>query len=107
MLLVLSIGQVFAKDYWVYTDNSGDKFYITAEQSDFRPGYGDKHATMKIVRPNGDFIIDRWNFSYDEGEWYYGQRGKKGSSYLVRKYPHAQATLNFGLAHWTRNGFVE
>ena len=60
-----------------------------------------------MVRSNGHVTKVTWSFGYDEGNWYYGVKGKKGGSSLVRSCPPAQATLNFGLEHWDRSGFVE
>ena len=101
-------GTVDAKDYWVYTDNNtGSKFYVDSDHSDFRKGFGDKHMQVKIVRSNGDYIVDYYNFGYDEGYWWYSLRGKKGASMRVDRHPFAQAILAFGLEHWTKEGFVE
>ncbi len=108
MLLVLLVGQVSAKDYWVYTHSgSGMQYYVSSEGSDFRPGYGNKHAKVKIVEPKGRNSCETWKFGYDEGEWYFSTKSSLWESVPVRNSPPAQAILNFGLAHWSNKGFVE
>ncbi len=108
VLLGFSSQLVAAKDYWVYTHgSSGIQYYVQSEHSDFRPGYGNKHALVIMVAPNGKASSDSWKYGYDEGEWYFSTKSSLGESKLVRTSPPAQAVLDFCLAHLSKKGFVE
>ena len=96
----IGIRQAEAADVWVYNYNGND-IYITYGSV----VYGVRTAfyarcRVKYVNSSGDLVkSEMLEFNHDEGDWWYGIVGVKGSGRRVYDYEDAMEILNWLEAH--------
>ena len=100
----VGIHQVEAADVWVYNYN-GDDIYITYGSVVYgvKAGFYAR-CRVKYVDSSGGLVkSEMLEFNHDEGDWWYGIVGVRGSGRRVYDYEDAMEILNWLKAHWNES----
>ena len=96
----VGIRQAQAADVWVY-NYKGNDIYITYGSVVYgiKTGFYAR-CRVKYVNSSGTLVkSEMLEFNHDEGDWWYGVVGVKGSSRRVYDYEDAMEILNWLEAH--------